>query len=136
MYSAIRIVRSRLKFNRSNGCSGRFRRRFADGPGAFALALALTVAGSAFGGLALIFDPNAKAVLMPFPELLGSPGDRVKKEEEQKGDRLANVKGDVCRRVDDAQHPSCAHHLCTGRNVGGRFHHSAVLQRRDARRPR
>ena len=37
---------------------------------AFALSVALTIAGSTFGSLALLLDPNAKAVLMPFSGLL------------------------------------------------------------------
>lgn len=60
---------------------------------AFAFSVALTVAGSSFGALALTFDPNAKAVLMPFPQLLQSPADRVKRDEQRKADRMAGVKG-------------------------------------------
>ena len=55
---------------------------------AFALSVALTVAGSSFGSLALLLDPNAKAVLMPFSALLQSPAERVKHEETQKKDRI------------------------------------------------
>jgi uncharacterized membrane protein SpoIIM required for sporulation len=66
-----------------------FRRRFA----AFALALALTVGGTAFGACALLLDRDAKTVLMPFSELNEDPATRVKREEAQKGDRMAGHKG-------------------------------------------
>ncbi len=47
----------------------------------FWLATALMLIGSAFGGGALAFDPEAKAVIMPFSHLLGDPSDRVAEEE-------------------------------------------------------
>lgn len=52
---------------------------------AFALALAITLLGSAFGGLAIALDPSAKAVLMPFPHLLDDPRQRVAREEALRG---------------------------------------------------
>jgi uncharacterized membrane protein SpoIIM required for sporulation len=61
-----------------------FRRRFA----AFALSLAVTLAGCAFGTFAIRTDPEAKAVIMPFEGLNGKPADRVKEEEHAKLDRL------------------------------------------------
>src|SRR5512146_1873898 len=36
---------------------------------AFYLSVAVTLAGCAFGGMALAFDPDSKPVLMPFPHL-------------------------------------------------------------------
>jgi uncharacterized membrane protein SpoIIM required for sporulation len=48
---------------------------------AFALASAVTLVGVLFGSLALWLDPEAKAVLMPFPHLLDDPRDRVAREE-------------------------------------------------------
>lgn len=54
-----------------------FRRRAA----AFWLAGALVLAGSLFGALAVGFDPEAKAVIMPFSHLLGEPSERVAREE-------------------------------------------------------
>ena len=48
---------------------------------AFYLSLAITLAGCAFGGLALALDPEAKPVLMPFPHLLQDPAKRVAEEE-------------------------------------------------------
>jgi uncharacterized membrane protein SpoIIM required for sporulation len=41
-----------------------------------------------FGGLALVFDPEAKpALLGTFPHLLGDPTERVREEEAQEGSR-------------------------------------------------
>ena len=59
---------------------------------AFYLSLAVTIAGCAFGALALAFDPEAKAVIMPFAHLAGDPSDRVAKEEAVKEDRLSGAK--------------------------------------------
>jgi uncharacterized membrane protein SpoIIM required for sporulation len=66
-----------------------FRRHFQ----AFQLSVALTIAGMLFGGLALKFDPEAKAVLMPFEGLQISPAERVAREKESKGKELTGHKG-------------------------------------------
>jgi uncharacterized membrane protein SpoIIM required for sporulation len=50
-----------------------FRRHIA----AFWLALAVTLGGAGFGGGALLFDPAAKEIIMPFEHLRGSPAERV-----------------------------------------------------------
>ena len=47
----------------------------------FSLAVSITVAGMLFGGGAVLFDPAAKEVLMPFSHLQGSPAERVAREE-------------------------------------------------------
>jgi uncharacterized membrane protein SpoIIM required for sporulation len=65
-----------------------FRRRAR----AFWFAFMLMIAGAGFGGLAVAFDPEAKAVIMPFPHLLDDPSDRVAQEEkaataESRGER-------------------------------------------------
>jgi len=60
---------------------------------AFWLSLAITMAGSVFGGLAIRFDPDAKAVLLPFSHLEGDPRERVAREEQAVNDRLSGVKG-------------------------------------------
>jgi uncharacterized membrane protein SpoIIM required for sporulation len=60
---------------------------------AFWLSVAVTIAGCAFGGLALAFDPDAKEVLMPFEHLRGSPTERVAREEHAKEDRLSGERG-------------------------------------------
>jgi len=60
---------------------------------AFALAVAITLAGSVFGAMAVAFDPEAKQVITPFPHLLGDPADRVSQEESAVDDRLQDHKG-------------------------------------------
>jgi uncharacterized membrane protein SpoIIM required for sporulation len=59
---------------------------------AFWLSLAVTVFGVAFGSAALLLDPSAKAVLMPFSSLRQSPAERIRKEETSREDRLAGHK--------------------------------------------
>ena len=53
----------------------------------FALSLAVTLAGSAFGGFAILLDPLAKEALMPFSHLLGNPSERVAREEREQKQR-------------------------------------------------
>jgi uncharacterized membrane protein SpoIIM required for sporulation len=65
-----------------------FRRRVR----AFQLSLAITLAGCAFGGLAIALDPASKPVLMPFPHLQQDPARRVAQEEAGAADRLAGHK--------------------------------------------
>ena len=48
---------------------------------AFYFSLAITLAGCAFGGLAIGLDPESKPILMPFPHLLQDPAKRVAEEE-------------------------------------------------------
>lgn len=59
---------------------------------AFVFAFALMMVGVAFGGLALAFDTEAKAVIMPFSHLHGRPSERVAREERAKTDRMAGNK--------------------------------------------
>jgi len=47
----------------------------------FLLSLTIMAAGLAFGGTAIFIDPDAREILMPFPQLLADPSERVKKEE-------------------------------------------------------
>jgi uncharacterized membrane protein SpoIIM required for sporulation len=67
-----------------------FRRRWR----AFALSLAVMLAGGVFGGAAILIDPEAKAVLLPFEHLQMDPAERVAKEERGANEkRLAEGKG-------------------------------------------
>jgi uncharacterized membrane protein SpoIIM required for sporulation len=59
---------------------------------AFGLSVAITLAGCAFGSLALALDPESKPVLMPFSHLLGDPAKRVAEEEKVTTDQLAGRK--------------------------------------------
>ena len=55
--------------------------------------MALTLAGTAFGALALLFDAGAKQVIMPFDALQGDPGERVQREERAANPQLAGHHG-------------------------------------------
>jgi uncharacterized membrane protein SpoIIM required for sporulation len=66
-----------------------FRRRIA----AFYFSVAVTIAGCAFGALALEFDSTAKSVIMPFSHLQGDPSKRVAREESADNDQLNGRKG-------------------------------------------
>jgi uncharacterized membrane protein SpoIIM required for sporulation len=59
---------------------------------AFYLSVAITLAGCAFGGLAIAYDPDSKSVLMPFSHLMGDPAKRVAEEESATHDRLKGHK--------------------------------------------
>ncbi len=69
-----------------------FPRTFRRHVRAFWLSLAITLAGVAFGGLALALDPESKGVLLPFSHLQGDPAERVKQEEASLGQRLEGGK--------------------------------------------
>lgn len=62
-----------------------FRRRLP----AFRISLLATLLGSLIGGGAMALDPDAKEVLMPFDNLLGSPSERVTREETATEDTIA-----------------------------------------------
>jgi len=55
---------------------------------AFALTVAITLAGCAFGGLATAFDPESRHVTMPFGHDQLRPSQRVAQEESRTADRL------------------------------------------------
>jgi uncharacterized membrane protein SpoIIM required for sporulation len=59
---------------------------------AFWLAVGITIAGAAFGVLALRIDTEAKAVIMPFSGLNEDPSVRVSREERAQVDHLRNRK--------------------------------------------
>jgi uncharacterized membrane protein SpoIIM required for sporulation len=65
-----------------------FRRRFA----AFRVAILTMLAGCIFGAAVLAFDPADKEVLLPFSHLLGSPAERVAREETKGTDDLSGKK--------------------------------------------
>lgn len=59
----------------------------------FWMALLLTGVGALFGGVAVVFDPDAKAAIAPFPHLLQNPAERVKEEESKTNPMLVTAKG-------------------------------------------
>ncbi len=62
---------------------GAFPRAFRRHIRAFWLAVAVTIAGCAFGAGALVLDPSNKEILLPFEHLQMSPSERVAKEERE-----------------------------------------------------
>jgi uncharacterized membrane protein SpoIIM required for sporulation len=58
----------------------------------FWTALLLTIVGGFFGGAAVIFDPDAKAAISPFPNLRQNPAERVKEEESKINPTLVTSK--------------------------------------------
>jgi len=90
-YAEIHETRARAGKIRWGAFIAAFPRAFRRHLGAFRLAVALTLAGCAFGWFAIRADPDAKAVLMPFVGLMQSPAKRVAQEESvesRKTDRL------------------------------------------------
>lgn len=90
-YSEIHETRAPLKLGWKKIVLA-FPRAFRRHLGAFQLAAAVTLLGCAFGWFAIRQDPRAKAVLLPFSHLAGSPGERVHKEETAREDRMRGVK--------------------------------------------
>lgn len=90
-YSEIHETRAPLKFSWKSAVLA-FPRAFRRHLGAFRLSLAITLLGCAFGWFAIHQDPRAKAILMPFSGLAGSPKERVQHEESAKEDRLNGLK--------------------------------------------
>ena len=73
---------------------GTFPQTFRRRRRAFFLSFAIMLAGALFGGGAIVLDPDAKAVLMPFAHLQMDPDDRVAQEESAEDtDRLSGRKG-------------------------------------------
>ena len=70
-----------------------FPRTFRRHGGAFALSLAITLAGVAFGAVALIGAPDARPALVPFPNLLEKPSERVAREESRQKDKPDPMRG-------------------------------------------
>ena len=58
----------------------------------FYLAVAITLVGCAFGGLALVFDPDSRHVTMAFGHDEMTPEQRVAREESQANDRISGHK--------------------------------------------
>jgi uncharacterized membrane protein SpoIIM required for sporulation len=94
-YAEIHETRDRRRFRPWRWIAVEFPRAFRRHSRAFQLAVALTLAGAAFGSLALSIDTDAKAIfLAQFPELAReSPAQRVAREKELKGKQLAGYKG-------------------------------------------
>ena len=92
-YAEIHETRDRKSFRPWRWLTAEFPQTFRRHLRAFQLAVALTVAGAAFGALAMRLDPDAKPVLMPFEGLQMTPAERVAQEQQLKGQQLAGRKG-------------------------------------------
>lgn len=92
-YAEIHEARDRRKFRPWRWITVEFPRAFRRHLRAFQLAVALTLAGAAFGSLALRIDAEAKSVIMPFAELANeTPAQRVAHEQKMQGTQLAGLK--------------------------------------------
>lgn len=91
-YAEIHESRGRRRFRPWRWFTVEFPRTFRLHSRAFQLSVALTLAGAAFGALALRIDSEAKSVIMPFEGLQGSPSQRVAEEQQERGQRFAGKK--------------------------------------------
>jgi uncharacterized membrane protein SpoIIM required for sporulation len=94
-YAEIHETRARAGKIRWSQAIAAFPRAFRRHLGAFQLAVGLTLLGCAFGWFAIRTDPEARAVLMPFPGLMETPAKRVAQEQSARTDRLAGHKASV-----------------------------------------
>jgi uncharacterized membrane protein SpoIIM required for sporulation len=93
-YAEVREGRSRKdKLSVSVWLSETFPQTFRRHLRFFIASLALTILGASFGAVAVKFDPDAKAAIVPFPHLLEDPAARVKEEESGVNPALAHPKG-------------------------------------------
>lgn len=69
-----------------------FPQTFRRNVGAFWLATAVILVGSAFGVLGMMLDDETKLIVMPFDHLLGDPSDRVAMEEGRDDDHMDGAK--------------------------------------------
>jgi uncharacterized membrane protein SpoIIM required for sporulation len=90
-YSEIHETRTPLRI-RVKSLVLAFPRAFRRHLRAFQLSVAVTLAGLAFGWVAVSNDPQSKAVLLPFPNLMVSPAERVAHEEHATTDVMKGVK--------------------------------------------
>ncbi len=72
---------ARIRFSPKTFYLSTFPRAFRRHLAAFWLAVLVTLAGGAAGGALVRWDPDAKSVLLPFEHLMGSPTERVAREE-------------------------------------------------------
>ena len=84
--------RKGLKFSPIKWFFVSFPRTFRKHIAAFWVALIITAAGAAFGGLAVMLDSESKETIMPWSHLMLNPSERVEKEETAEEDRMAGNK--------------------------------------------
>jgi len=88
------LDRKRTRFSPLRWFFGTFPRTFRKHFGAFVLACAVTLAGTAFGGAIFYIDPGSKEVMIPsmFSHTYERPSERVAREESVQYDRMAGHK--------------------------------------------
>jgi uncharacterized membrane protein SpoIIM required for sporulation len=91
-YAELHDSPERGRFSLLTFVTREFPRTFRRNIRAFALSLLITIVAAGFGAGALAVDYDTKSVFMPFAGLLDNPGDRVKREESMKHDRMAGVR--------------------------------------------
>lgn len=91
-YSEIHESRDRLRFRPWRWFTVEFPSTFRRHSRAFQLSVALTLAGVAFGALALRIDSEARYVILPFGHAEMSPSEHVAREREEQGKHLAGQK--------------------------------------------
>jgi uncharacterized membrane protein SpoIIM required for sporulation len=91
-YAEIHETRHHIPFRPWRWFTVEFPNTFRRHIRAFQLAGLLTLLGAALGGFAIRYDPDAKAVLMPFDNLRLTPAERVAMERAQQGQQLTGKK--------------------------------------------
>jgi uncharacterized membrane protein SpoIIM required for sporulation len=91
-YSEIHESRDRRRFRPWRWFTVDFPRTFRRHSRAFQFSVALTLAGVAFGVLALRIDSEARYVILPFGHADMSPAERVAREKEEQGRHLTGNK--------------------------------------------
>src|ERR1700722_7970877 len=92
-YAEIHEVRHHTRFHPWRWFTVEFPNSFRRHIRPFQLAVVLTLLGSLFGGFAIRYDPDAKAILMPFDNLRQTPAERVAMERAQQGQQMTGRKG-------------------------------------------
>ncbi len=92
-YAEIHEAREHVPFRPWRWFTCEFPSTFRRHVRAFQLAAAITLLGSAFGALAVHYDPEAKSTLMPFEGLQTTPAERVARERAEQGRQLTGRKG-------------------------------------------
>jgi uncharacterized membrane protein SpoIIM required for sporulation len=92
-YAEIHESRERAKLQPWRWFARDFPRAVRRHSAALWLAIALTLAGTGFGALAMRIDPEAKTVIVPFQGLEMTPAERVAREQQLKGSQLSGKKG-------------------------------------------
>lgn len=91
-YAEIHESRDRRHFRPWRWFTVEFPSTFRRHSRAFQLSVALTLAGVAFGALALRIDSEARYVILPFGHAEMSPSQRVARENQEQGKQLAGKK--------------------------------------------